>query len=41
MTDVGKIRQVNQDYIFTSENPVGKLPEFVYCCRWHGGTQCW
>ena len=26
MTDTGQKRKVNQDYVFTSENPVGNLP---------------
>lgn len=38
MTDVGKIRQVNQDYIFTSENPVGKLPNLFIVADGMGGT---
>lgn len=37
MTDVGKIRQVNQDYIFTSENPVGKLPNLFIVADGMGG----
>ena len=37
MTDVGKIRQINQDYIFTSENPVGKLPNLFIVADGMGG----
>lgn len=37
MTDVGKVRQINQDYIFTSENPVGKLPNLFIVADGMGG----
>ena len=26
ITDVGKRREINEDYIYTSEKPVGNLP---------------
>ncbi len=37
MTDVGKIRQINQDYIFTSENPIGRLPNLFIVADGMGG----
>lgn len=37
MTDVGRVRQINQDYIFTSENPVGKLPNLFIVADGMGG----
>ncbi len=37
MTDVGMVRKVNQDYVFTSENPVGKLPNFFMVADGMGG----
>lgn len=36
-TDVGKIRQVNQDYIFTSKDPVGNLPNLFVVADGMGG----
>ena len=36
-TDVGKIRQVNQDYIFTSDQPVGNLPNLFVVADGMGG----
>ena len=26
ITDVGMVRQVNQDYVYTTDNPIGPLP---------------
>lgn len=37
MTDVGRIRQINQDFIFTSENQVGKLPNLFIVADGMGG----
>lgn len=37
MTDVGKRRQLNQDYVFTSENPVGNLPNLFLVADGMGG----
>ena len=37
MTDVGMMRKVNQDYVFTSEDPVGKLPNFFMVADGMGG----
>lgn len=37
ITDVGKIRQLNQDFIFTSETPVGKLPNLFIVADGMGG----
>ncbi len=36
-TDVGKIRQVNQDYIYTSRDPVGNLPNLFVVADGMGG----
>ncbi|MBR6231322.1 MAG: serine/threonine-protein phosphatase, partial [Lachnospiraceae bacterium] len=36
-TDVGKVRQVNQDYIFTSKDPVGNLPNLFVVADGMGG----
>ena len=36
-TDVGKRRSVNQDYVFTSERPVGKLPNLLVVADGMGG----
>lgn len=37
MTDVGKRRQLNQDYVYTSENPVGNLPNLFLVADGMGG----
>ena len=37
MTDVGKKRELNQDYIYTSEMPVGKLPNLFIVADGMGG----
>ena len=29
MTDVGKKREVNQDYVYVSTTPVGNIPEWA------------
>ena len=36
-TDVGKIRSINQDYIFTSQDPVGNLPNLFVVADGMGG----
>ena len=37
MTDAGKRREVNQDYVFTSETAVGKLPNLFLVADGMGG----
>ena len=37
ITDVGRARDVNQDYLFTSENPVGTLPNLFVVADGMGG----
>ena len=37
MTDVGRTREINQDYLFTSENPVGTLPNLFVVADGMGG----
>ena len=37
ITDIGRKRKVNQDYVFTSENPVGKLPNLFIVADGMGG----
>ncbi len=37
MTDVGQKRKVNQDFVFTSENPVGNLPNLFIVADGMGG----
>lgn len=37
MTDVGQVREINQDYVFTSENPVGTLPNLFVVADGMGG----
>ncbi len=37
MTDVGLRRKLNQDYVFTSETPVGKLPNLFIVADGMGG----
>ena len=37
LTDIGKKRQLNQDYVFTSENPVGNLPNLFIVADGMGG----
>ncbi len=36
-TDVGRKREINQDYVFSSENPVGKLPNLFIVADGMGG----
>jgi protein phosphatase len=37
VTDVGKRRQVNQDYVFCEENPIGALPNLFIVADGMGG----
>ena len=37
LTDIGKKRQLNQDYVFTSENPIGNLPNLFIVADGMGG----
>lgn len=37
ITDIGKKRKVNQDYLFTSEEPVGNLPNLFIVADGMGG----
>lgn len=37
ITDIGKKRKVNQDYVYTSENPVGNLPNLFIVADGMGG----
>lgn len=37
ITDVGQKRKINQDYVYTSENPVGKLPNLFIVADGMGG----
>lgn len=37
MTDKGKTREMNQDYVFTSEKPVGNLPNLFIVADGMGG----
>lgn len=37
MTDVGVVREVNQDYVFSSEKPIGHLPNLLIVADGMGG----
>lgn len=37
ITDIGKKRKVNQDYVYTSENPIGNLPNLFIVADGMGG----
>ncbi|OYO87958.1 serine/threonine protein phosphatase, partial [Lachnotalea glycerini] len=37
ITDVGQKRNMNQDYVYTSENPVGNLPNLFAVADGMGG----
>ena len=39
MKDVGRCRDVNQDYIYVSEEPVGNLPNLFLVADGMGGHQ--
>ena len=36
-TDVGMVREVNQDYVFVSDTPIGKLPNLLVVADGMGG----
>ena len=37
ITDIGKTRKINQDYVFTSEKPIGNLPNLFLVADGMGG----
>lgn len=37
ITDIGKVRELNQDYVFTSEEPIGNLPNLFIVADGMGG----
>lgn len=37
ITDIGKARKINQDYVFTSEKPIGNLPNLFLVADGMGG----
>ena len=37
LTDVGVVRKVNQDYVYTSDKPVGHLPNLFVVADGMGG----
>ncbi|MBQ7507140.1 MAG: Stp1/IreP family PP2C-type Ser/Thr phosphatase [Lachnospiraceae bacterium] len=37
MTDIGRMREMNQDYVYTSEEPVGALPNLFLVADGMGG----
>ena len=37
MTDVGVVREVNQDFVFTSEQPIGNIPNLLVVADGMGG----
>lgn len=39
ITDVGMVRQVNQDYVYTTDNPLGPLPNLYVVADGMGGHQ--
>ena len=39
ITDVGMVRQVNQDYVYTTDNPLGPLPNMFVVADGMGGHQ--
>ena len=39
ITDVGMVRQVNQDYVYTTGNPLGPLPNLFVVADGMGGHQ--
>lgn len=38
-TDIGMVREVNQDYVFTSDSPIGKIPNLFVVADGMGGHQ--
>ena len=39
LTDTGLAREMNQDYLYSSEEPVGKLPDLFMVADGMGGHQ--
>ncbi len=39
ITDVGMVRQINQDYVYTTDNPLGPLPNLFVVADGMGGHQ--
>ncbi len=39
ITDIGKMRKMNQDYIFSSDSPVGRLPDLYLVADGMGGQK--
>ena len=39
ITDVGMVRQVNQDYVYTTDNPLGSLPNLFVVADGMGGHE--
>ena len=39
ITDVGMVREVNQDYVYTTDNPLGPLPNLFVVADGMGGHQ--
>ena len=39
ITDVGMVRQVNQDYVYTTDKPLGPLPNLYVVADGMGGHQ--
>ena len=37
MTDIGRKRKANQDYVYSSEQPVGRLPNLFVVADGMGG----
>ena len=37
-SDIGRMRSQNQDSVFASDKPVGKLPKSSDCCRRYGAV---
>ena len=37
ITDVGMVRQVNQDYVYTTDKPIGPLPNLFVVADGMGG----
>ena len=37
LTDIGRVRESNQDYVYTSESPVGNLPNLFIVADGMGG----
>lgn len=39
MTDIGMVRDVNQDYVYVSDTPIGRLPNLLVVADGMGGHQ--